>query len=87
MINNFGGFLIAEDVAALNNRVCEKGVDLQTERKLEQWRREVMGELQVLQHQLQMQRTRDDNLSVNYTSHDNSMSRELRDVWVNNLTL
>ncbi|XP_013414443.1 uncharacterized protein LOC106176555 [Lingula anatina] len=52
---------LRDDMSHLNSRISEKGIDLNTERKIEQWRRDMSTEIQVLQSQLQIYRTADDS--------------------------
>lgn len=71
-----------DELAMLKSRVTEKGVDLQTERKLELWKQEMMAEMQMLQHQINMQKSHKEE-SFSSSFHDNqasSLIREMQDL-------
>ena len=44
--------------------MTEKGVDLQTERKIEQWRREMLSEMNMMQSQISIYRSKDDDYGI-----------------------
>ena len=71
---------MAEGLTALNNRVAERGMDLHLESKLEQWRRQMMTEIQLLQHQLQLQKNRDQHVTSIHNNDAASLLKEIREV-------
>ena len=44
-------------MGGLNSRMAERGINLHTEKKVEQWKHEIMSEMSLLQSQLQLQRS------------------------------
>ncbi len=62
----------------LSSRIAEKGVDVQTERKVEQWRKEVMAEMHHIQAEINLHRQ--SRVSEDYGSLASSMAREINDV-------
>ncbi|XP_035699520.1 spindle assembly abnormal protein 6-like isoform X1 [Branchiostoma floridae] len=69
---------LENDLRVVNDRLSERGVDLQTEMKMERWRREVAAEVQTLQGELQnVRRARD---GERYGSDGvSALSRELHE--------
>ena len=55
---------LSEELNTINTRVSEKGVDIVTERKMDQWRRDTMNEMQLMQNQIQLMRCRDDEATA-----------------------
>ncbi|XP_066299508.1 uncharacterized protein [Branchiostoma lanceolatum] len=69
---------LENNLRAVNDRLSERGVDLQTEMKMERWRREVAVEVQGLQQELQNVRRAWDG--ERYGSNDVSvLTRELHE--------
>ena len=51
----------------MHSRMVERGVDLQTEHKISQWRRDVASEMHHLQTQLEQHRTKDEDDNTSYS--------------------
>ena len=58
----------------INARVNEKGVDLNTEHKIDSWRRDMLADIQMMQSQMQMMRCRDDDIVS--SSHSAAIHKE-----------
>ncbi|XP_002740990.1 uncharacterized protein LOC100369202 [Saccoglossus kowalevskii] len=65
-----------DQLRALDRRLSEKGIDLQTERKIELWRREMKTELYEIQSKMHSQRASADMYGDDMVS---AISRELRE--------
>ncbi|CAH1773040.1 unnamed protein product [Owenia fusiformis] len=70
---------IQDELNKLSDRVYEKGVDLETERKIEQWKRNMMTELHMVQSQLQAQKKSDDLTHLG-TNQMFDATREIQDL-------
>ena len=70
---------LSDELSNMQTRMAERGVDLQTEQKIDKWRRDVASEIHHLQSQLKYQRSRedDDGISVSQVS---SFIREMHDL-------
>ena len=65
---------ISEDISQLTARVAERGVDLQTERKVDQWKQEVMAQMQLMQSQVSL------NKQTNLMHGDNQTTAMLKEL-------
>ncbi len=60
--------------------MAERGVDLQTEHKVEQWRRDVAAEIHHLQNQFKLQRLKDDDEDSSNLSQVAALFRDIHDL-------
>ena len=63
----------------METRMAERGVDLQTEQKIDKWRRDVASEIHHLQSQLKYRRSQDEDDGVGI-SQVSSFIREMHDL-------
>ncbi|XP_019620488.1 PREDICTED: myosin-2 heavy chain, non muscle-like [Branchiostoma belcheri] len=70
---------LENDLRVVNDRLSERGVDLQTEMKVERWRREVAAEVQGLQQELQNVRRARDGERYGVSEGVTALSRELQE--------
>lgn len=62
----------------LKERVLEKGIDFNTEKKIEQWKRDMTMEMSLLESRFQVYKTGDDNRGIT-ESQIASVIREAHD--------
>ncbi|XP_064625709.1 myosin-2 heavy chain, non muscle-like [Lineus longissimus] len=67
------------DLNSVRDRLAEKGVDLQTERKMEEWKRNMIGEVHDLQTELQRYKGREEDRQYG-ESQIGALSREINEL-------
>ena len=70
---------LTDEISILNSRIQERGVDMNTERKVDSWKRDMMSEVSMLQTQLSMYKTNQDDASRG-TSQMAALIRETQDL-------
>ena len=78
---NLSKYYFLGDLNVLNDRVLEKGIDLQTERKIEQWKRDMKAEMQLLQSQIQLTKSKEEDSSLTNIQVA-ALVREVQDMYV-----
>lgn len=68
-----------DDLSMLKERVLEKGIDFNTEKKIEQWKRDMTMEMSLLESRFQVYKTGDDNRGIT-ESQIASVIREAHDI-------
>jgi hypothetical protein len=71
--------LFTGDLNSVRERLAEKGVDLQTERKIEEWKRKMIGEVHDLQTDLQRYKGREEDRQYG-ESQIAALSREINEL-------
>ena len=71
-------FILSDELSKVQIRMAERGIDLQTEQKIDKWRRDVASEIHHIQNQLRYHRSQgDDGIPVSQVS---SFIRDMHDL-------
>ncbi len=72
-------FHCTDELLEVHGRISEKGIDIQTERKIATWQRNVKSEIHQLHLDLQRMKSRGDDDSL-YNSQHATMIKEFHDM-------